>query len=109
MKKILLSLAILTASLSAHAQHRHYHQHYHQHRSGSHNWVAPVIIGGLLGYALANNQAEAAPPTPPPVIYYPQATVTYSCPLGFRPIYNRVWTTDRWGRTMLVDNFIGCQ
>jgi len=106
MKKILLTLIIASVTISAQAQHRH-----HRHNNYNHNWVAPAIIGGILGYALANNHVEAAtaPVLPPPVVYYPQNGVVYSCPLGFRPVYNRVWTTDRWGRAFTVDNFVGCQ
>lgn len=102
MKKILLLLALTVMTANVHAQHRHNHH--------NHNWVAPAIIGGILGYALANNQTEAVPYVPPPpVVYVPQNNFVYSCPLGFRPIYSRVWTTDRWGRSFMVDNFVGCQ
>lgn len=102
MKKVLLAFAL--ASLITSVQAQHYHRH------NNHNWVAPAIIGGIIGYALANNHADPAPlAPPPPVVYYPQNNFVYSCPLGFRPIYSRVWTTDRWGRAFMVDNFIGCQ
>lgn len=102
MKKILLAFAIASMAISAQAQNHHRHH--------NHNWVAPAIIGGILGYALANNQTEAAPyHPPPPIVHYPQNGFVYSCPLGFRPIYSRVWTTDRWGRAFMVDNFVGCQ
>lgn len=50
MKK-LLTVFLLLISTTAFAQHHHHH-----HRGGFHagNWVAPVIIGGIIGYELNN-------------------------------------------------------
>jgi hypothetical protein len=101
MKKIFLLTLMSLISINAYAQHRH-HRHYHNHAP---NWVAPVIIGGIVGYALANNQAQAAPPA----VYYSNPHNTFACPLGFSPVFTRTWTHDRWGRSILVDNFVGCQ
>ena len=47
MKK-LIALALLTLAVSAQAQHHRHHQ-----RGG--NWMAPVIVGGVIGYALTRN------------------------------------------------------
>lgn len=59
MKKLLITLALIGASLPALAQHHgygHNHRHYgHQgyYRSpGYGGWVAPLIIGGAIGYTL---------------------------------------------------------
>ena len=101
MKKILLLTLMSLISVNVYAQHRH-HRHYHSHAP---NWVAPVIIGGIVGYALANNQTQAAPPT----VYYSNPNSAFACPLGFSPVFTRTWTQDRWGRSILVDNFVGCQ
>jgi|LauGreDrversion4_2_1035121.scaffolds.fasta_scaffold1450859_2 hypothetical protein len=70
MKKILIALSFLAVAVSAQAQHHGHHSHhgYHQ-RSG--NWVAPAIVGGVIGYALTRNYYEPVYNygyVPPPVI-----------------------------------------
>lgn len=69
MKKIIAALGILLVSSSVMAQHRHYHTppkpHYqHSHRN-NYNWVAPAVIGGLIGYGIYQQQV-----TPPPVVMH---------------------------------------
>ena len=49
MKK-LIALLLLTLAVSAQAQHHHRH--------GGGNWIAPVIVGGVIGYALTRNYYE---------------------------------------------------
>lgn len=62
MKKILISIALLMVTVPALAQHwRHGH---HGHRGhpvyyGHGGWVAPLIIGGVVGAAIANRPAQA--------------------------------------------------
>lgn len=52
MKKILLSLALLM-SVPAMAQHHRGHSHNHYYGHGQrYNWVAPLVIGGVVTYAL---------------------------------------------------------
>ena len=64
MKKIILAVALL-ASVPAFAQH-HYHHHHGYWQRGGNNWVwvAPTIIGGVIGYEIARNQ-------PPVVVQQP--------------------------------------
>jgi hypothetical protein len=58
MKRLLTGLALSVLAVSANAQHhgyygngiRHNHHHHGYYRSG--NWVAPLVIGGVVGYAL---------------------------------------------------------
>jgi disulfide bond formation protein DsbB len=53
MKKILI-LSLMLISISASAQHRHGHWHH-----GGGNpwfWVAPTVIGGVVGYEIARQQ-----------------------------------------------------
>lgn len=102
MSKVLFVIASVLISSVAQAQHYHHH-HRHGHNF---NWVAPIIIGGAVGYAIANSaRAEPAPP-----IYIEQSPATvYTCPYGTQPLFNRSWTTDRWGRYIQVNQFIGCQ
>ena len=74
MKKLLLSLALVSASLPVLAQHyghgiRHHGHHGHWVRSGSDNWI-PVLIGGaIVGAAIANSKE--------PVVVQPQPTIVY--------------------------------
>jgi hypothetical protein len=66
MKK-LIALALLTLAMSAQAQHHRHHQ-----RGG--NWMAPVIVGGVIGYALTRNYYEPVYNygyVPPPVVVQP--------------------------------------
>jgi len=56
MKK-LLALLLLTVSFTASAQHFHHHNNWnHRYYYGGSNggWVAPLIIGGVVGAAIAN-------------------------------------------------------
>ena len=50
MKKLLLALSMLAVVGTANAQ-----WHHHGHHRGGHggNWVAPAIIGGIIGYELS--------------------------------------------------------
>ena len=63
MKKIILTLALL-ASVPAFAQHYHHHHGYWQRGGNNWMWVAPTIIGGVIGYEIARNQ-------PPVVVQQP--------------------------------------
>ena len=66
MKK-LIALALLTLAVSVQAQHHRHHQ-----RGG--NWMAPVIVGGVIGYALTRNYYEPVYNygyVPPPVVVQP--------------------------------------
>ena len=56
MKK-LLTVLLLTVSATAFAQHNHGWRH-HGHRAHGPSfgyWLAPVVIGGVVGAAIANN------------------------------------------------------
>ena len=63
MKKLALalSLSIVSSMSFAHEGFRGYHHH------GGYNWVAPLIVGGAVGYALS--QPRTVYVTPPPVVY----------------------------------------
>lgn len=66
MKKI-LALLLTTLSFSAYSQHWHHYSHGH---GGGNGWVAPVIIGGVIGYTLSrqNQQQPVVVYQNPPVI-----------------------------------------
>lgn len=78
MKKILATLLMLFGTVVS-AQHYHGYHHHHRHAPGSHAWVAPLIIGGVVGYALSRPAQTAPPPT---VIYVPGGYPPP--PLGYR-------------------------
>ena len=61
MKKILISLALLMVTVPALAQHwNHGHRHHgHARHYGHGGWIAPIIIGGVVGAAIANRPAQA--------------------------------------------------
>jgi len=64
MKKLLItSLLTLSSSVFAHGPHSHFHGPYY----GPNNWVAPLIIGGVVGYTINR-------PPPPVVVYNPPVT-----------------------------------
>lgn len=72
MKKI-LAILLFVASTTAMAQHHgHYgHHHGHWHYRGGPSpwvWVAPTIIGGVIGYEIAKNQQPVVVQQPPIVV-----------------------------------------
>lgn len=98
MKSKLIVGAVFTAILgmstlfatSAHAggnHYNHHNRHYYQHRHN--NWVAPLIIGGAVGYVLTR-PTYVAPPPPPPVYY----TQPYYAPA---PVCTRYVYQDQYG------------
>lgn len=72
MNKIIVSLMLGLVSVTAFAQHRHNpHYYHHRHGPGPGYWMAPLIIGGVAGYAISRAQTPPAPAVPP-VVYVPQ-------------------------------------
>jgi hypothetical protein len=73
--KQFLAILLLATSASAMAQHHHgYHNHgyWRQHNNGW-VWVAPTIIGGVIGYEIARQQPPVVVQQPAPVIIQQQA------------------------------------
>jgi hypothetical protein len=75
MKKVLAVLLLTLATVPAMAQHWHghgfrHHGHHGYYYGGNSNWVAPLIIGGFVGAAIANNR-----PQEPIVIQRPPVVV----------------------------------
>lgn len=48
-------------NMSRHQPHWHHNHHNHHHWHHNHGWVAPLIIGGALGYALTRPQIIEQP------------------------------------------------
>ena len=62
MKK-LLAIGLFVISTAAAAQHHHGHW---RHGHGGHwHWVAPTLIGGVIGYEIARNQSQVIVQQPP--------------------------------------------
>lgn len=77
MKK-LLAVLLLTVSVSAFAQHHHHGHHGYWRHHGGNNWVwvAPALIGGIIGYEISRSQP---PVVQPPVIVQQPQVVTQNC------------------------------
>jgi hypothetical protein len=65
MKRLAALLLVLSAT-TAMAQH-HHHGHWER-RGGGWGWVAPVVIGGVIGYELAQPRPPVVVTQQPPVV-----------------------------------------
>ena len=79
MKKIII-LVLVTLSATAMAQHGFRHHHHHGYHSvPNYSWVAPTIIGGVIGYEIARNYPPVVVQQPivvqqvPATVYYGQS------------------------------------
>lgn len=79
MKKVILALGLLTSlSASAHGYEGHHGYHGYYHGGGGYGWVAPLAIGGLIGYELSQprtvvvQQPQVVYQQPPVVVQQPQ-------------------------------------
>ena len=80
MKQLLLAISMLAVVGTANAQ---WHHHNHYRGGGYNNWIAPAIIGGVIGYEL-NRPRYYEPPVvvqQPVIIQQPvySATIQPSC------------------------------
>jgi hypothetical protein len=76
MKK-LLAIGLIIASTSAMADGHGYYRGpshgYWRHEGGGHwSWVAPVVVGGVIGYELARPAPVIVQQVPPPIVYTQQ-------------------------------------
>lgn len=79
-KFLIVGLATVLMSTAAIAQHGHHGQH------GGSNWVAPLIIGGVVGAVIANNRPTYIQP---PVVYQQVPVYTYPS-YTYQPMYKMV-------------------
>jgi len=76
MKKLLAVFLLLIAG-TASAQHFHHHHGYWQRGyNGGWNWVAPTIIGGVIGYEIARNQTPVVVQQQPVIVQQQQSGCT---------------------------------
>jgi len=98
--KRLIALMLLAGSLSATAQpgFRYYHHHgyYPGHNYG---WVAPTLIGGVIGYEIARNQ------TPPVIVQQP--VIVQPAPVTPATVYyGQTQTCTVWTEVQQADGTI---
>jgi hypothetical protein len=83
--KQLIALILIASAVFAQAQpgFRYYHHHGY-HPGPNYGWVAPTIIGGVIGYEIARNQPSVivqqpvivqSNPVPPTTVYYGQTQI----------------------------------
>lgn len=70
MKKLLAITFVGLMSVTTVSQANPYHRHHHGHHN-RYDWVAPLVIGGVVTYALTRPQPVII--QQPPVVYYPNA------------------------------------
>jgi hypothetical protein len=69
MRKILAVLLLTVAAMPAMAQHWHNHGfRHHGYYHSDNSWVAPLIIGGVVGAFIASNREPVVVQQPPPVL-----------------------------------------
>jgi len=105
-----------TAAAGGYYGHRH-HYHHRPHVVHHHgHWIAPLIIGGVVGAAIAANRVEAQ--TQAPVVNVPGSPATVvqdnlgntmvQCPTGLMPVEYQGWVKNQWGQYVQT-NFVRCQ
>jgi len=91
MKKLILAIVLL-ASAPAFAQwHNHYHHYYGGYRGG---WVAPALIGGIIGYEINRSQQ--------PVVVQQQPVIVQNPPI----VYQTRENCTAWVETQQPDGTI---
>lgn len=101
MNKLLATLLLSTISTGALA-HGYERYEYHEHHGGS-NWFAPLVIGGAVGYILAQPRTVVVQQ---PSVVYTQPQVIYQAPpvpIGYH--YESVLDANcNCYRTVLIQN-----
>jgi hypothetical protein len=81
MKKLLLALSLVSLAFTANAQWHHHGGYYHGGYGCGGCWVAPAIIGGVVGYELSR-PAPVIVEQQPVIVQQPQ-TVVQAPPVGY--------------------------
>ena len=97
MKKFILATIIGMSMIgSAVANDRHYrpyHRPHVQHHHHGHRWVAPLIIGGAIGYGVTRYYG-------PPAVYSDAPVVVHQPPVVVAPQCTRYIYQDSYGNTI---------
>ena len=85
MKRLAITLIASLTLLSGTSQANPNHWKHHGHRQGAHRveWIAPLVIGSVVTYALTR-------PTPQPVIIQPQQMYPNISPAPFGYHYENI-------------------
>ena len=81
MKKTILALALLTGVVSVNAHCCYRGGYYHGGYGGGIGWVAPALIGGVVGYELS--QPRTVVVEQPPVVYVQPQPLVQAPPAGY--------------------------
>jgi hypothetical protein len=101
MKKVLAGLILVASAVSANAQMIHGHgwvgPGYYRHGGYNNNWIAPALIGGVIGYELSRPRYYE-----PPVIVQQQPVIVQ------QPVYSVTPQTSctAWTETQQSDGTI---
>jgi len=82
MKQLLLAISMLAVVGTANAQWHHHGGHYRGGYYAGGNWVAPLIIGGVIGYEINRANPPVVVQQPSVIIQQPQ-TVVQTPPVGY--------------------------
>lgn len=94
MKKIIAALVLAAASTSAfahggfHGGYGGYHGGYGGYYRGGNNWIGPALIGGIIGYELAQPRVIYQQP---PVVVQQQPQVIYQNSTQPMYRYEYIW------------------
>jgi hypothetical protein len=69
----LASLIMVSGASQANPYYHHHHRGYYN----PYGWVAPLVIGGVVGYVITRPQPVVIQQQPHPSIYQPQAPYGY--------------------------------
>lgn len=89
MRKILTTIVLAASALTAQADPYHHGYRGGYYVGGYNNWVAPLIIGGVAGYALSRPQPVVV--QQPPVIVQQPTMPVYGQPVYQ---YQSIWFDD---------------
>jgi hypothetical protein len=91
MRKLTLALAVVVSLSTTACAHN--------------GWVAPALIGGVVGYAVA----QPRPVYYPPQNYYGNGVYNHGYVYGCRPVYRLVSVIEPNGSTSTRQVYAGCQ
>ena len=112
MKKIIALALGLTLVTAAQADYREYRHHprtviVERVQTGG-DILVPLIIGGIVGAAIANSNQPQPVLVQPQVIQQPQPQGFVQCPPGTMPFDQRGWVRNQWGQWIQA-SYIECK
>lgn len=122
MKRLIVALLILSSSV-AFAQHRGHYNHHPHHRHDHARWIAPLIIGTIIGHAISNHHVQAAPigMIPAPVAIIPPSATVHclnhygvdcshvQCPYPTTQHFETTYYQNQFGQMIPVTRLAGCR